>query len=187
MKQQRQRGRNFKPTPEQRALVATLADLKCTWEELRLLVLHDGKPITKACLHHHFKRELADGGAKVKALIGGRFMQAVDRGEPWALRLGMRNRYGWVGAEGNQPLPEIMGSFADSPEIKIVFHPGPGRPELDLSASKPTPPNPYDGAPPTTAPQIEPPRPRYETPSGAVYQAPRGSIFDRPSGKDWMR
>jgi hypothetical protein len=147
----RPRGRDFKPTPEQRAMVATLAGLKCTWEELRALVLHQdtGLPITKGTLHKHFKHELANGGARVKALIGQKFVEAVQRGEPWALRLGMRNRYGWVGAEGNQPLPEIMGSFADSPEIKITFVPGPGKPEFDITPPKPAPqPNPYSNAAP---------------------------------------
>jgi hypothetical protein len=161
----RPRGRDFKPTPEQRAMVATLAGLKCTWEELRSLVLHQdtGKPITKVCLHHHFKRELADGSAKVKALIGERFMQAVDRGEPWALRLGMRNRYGWVGAEGNQPLPvEDFSSFASDDLIKIKFVYPTDEPEpVDITPPpKPVPPatNPYsNAAPDLSKPAIEPP------------------------------
>jgi hypothetical protein len=185
----RPRGRDFKPTVEQRHLVATLAGLKCTWEELRSLVLHrdTGLPITKTTLARHFKRELADGSAKVKALIGQKYVEAVQRGEQWAIRLGMRNRYGWVGAEGSQPMPvEDFSSFASDDLIKIKFVYPTAKPE-PVDITPPTPqPNPYAGQPASDAPQIEPPRPRFETGTGAVFEAPR-STFDRPGSKDWMR
>jgi hypothetical protein len=156
---QRMRGRNFKPTPEQRALVATLAGLKCTWEELRLLVLHDGKPITKACLHKHFRCELADGSAKVKALIGQKYVEAVQRGEQWAIKLGMRNRYGWS-FEGGQPLPvEDFGASVSDDTIKITFVTPEKREPIDLNPHPDPQPNPYqNAAPDPTRPQIEPPR-----------------------------
>jgi hypothetical protein len=123
------------------------------------LVLHDGKPITKACLHKHFKRELADGGAKVKALIGQKFVEAVQRGEQWAIKLGMRNRYGWVGAEGSQPLPiDDFGASVSDDMIRIKFIMPDKQPVVDIKPPAPQP-SPYEGqAPDLSKPALEPPR-----------------------------
>jgi hypothetical protein len=52
------------------------------WEEIRALVINPvtGNPISKPCA---FKRELAEGKAKLKSLIATRFYEALDRGDSW--------------------------------------------------------------------------------------------------------
>jgi hypothetical protein len=135
---------------------------------------------------------LAEGGARLKQLISSKYYEALREGRDWAIRAGLRQRFGWTFEGSQPPLPGVVdGSFADTPEIKIVFHAGPGKPEFDLTPPKPAPqPNPYAGQPASDAPQIEGPRPRVRTDSGAIYEAPREqppSIFDRGDPKGWMR
>jgi hypothetical protein len=98
--------------------------------------------------------------AALKELIANKYFQKLEAGADWAIRAGLRQRFGWTFEGSQPPLPEVMGSFADSPEIKIVFHPGPGRPEFDITPPpKPAPPSPYEGqAPDLSKPALEPPR-----------------------------
>jgi hypothetical protein len=55
----------------------------------------DGKPIAKTTLIRNFKNELANGRAMLKARVMGKFYQALDNGEPWAVQIGLRNQFGW--------------------------------------------------------------------------------------------
>jgi hypothetical protein len=169
-----------------------LAALHVSWDEIRLCIInpHNGEAIAKSTLARAFRKELAHSAAALKELIASKYFEKLEAGADWAIRAGLRQRFGWTFEGSQPPLPGVIdGSFADTPEIKIVFHAGPGRPEIDLTPPKPAPPppNPYqDAAPDLSKPALEPPRPRFETGTGAVYEAPK-SIFDRPGGKDWMR
>jgi hypothetical protein len=57
----------FIPTDDQRRFVCAMAGIRMTWEEIRRLVINPttGEPITKTTLARAFKRELADGKAKL--------------------------------------------------------------------------------------------------------------------------
>jgi hypothetical protein len=167
----KKRGRSFRPTPEQRHLVATLAGLKCTWEELRLLVLHQdtGLPVTKTTLHKHFKRELSEGGARVKALIGQKYVEAVQRGEAWAIRLGLRNRYGWS-FEGGQPLAVPDDVAMEVRDIGVRFILPPKREEQAAAPIDVTP-SPYEGQPADLSrPALPKPPQRVRTATGALWE-----------------
>jgi hypothetical protein len=54
-----------------------------------------GKPISKATLYRHFKNELANGRAMLKARVAGKFYAALDEDAPWAIQMAMRNQFGW--------------------------------------------------------------------------------------------
>jgi hypothetical protein len=172
----KKRGKSFRPTPEQRHLVATLAGLKCTWEELRLLVLHQdtGLPVTKTTLHKHFKRELSEGGARVKALIGQKYVEAVQRGESWALRLGMRNRYHWV-FEASQALPVDDDVALTVKDINVRFVLPPPRTEEPAPPIDVTPSGPAD----YSLKALPKPPQRVRTALGALWE--------EPEDKGWMR
>jgi len=150
----------FKPSDAQRRAVSMLAALHVSHDEIRLLVInpHSQEPIAKTTLHRFFKKELSRSSAALKELVASKYFEALERGDQWAVRAGLRQRFNWV-FEGSQPLPpEAIGSFADTPEIKIVFYPGPGKPEFDLTPPKPSP-NPYsNAAPDLSRPAIEAPR-----------------------------
>lgn len=178
---QSKRGKSFRPTPEQRHLVATLCGLKCSWEELRLLVLHQdtGLPVTKNTLHKHFKRELAEGSARVKALIGQKYVEAVQRGESWAIRLGLRNRYNWA-FEGSQPLMPSDGDVAlEVRDIGVRFILPPKREEQTPPPIDVTPQGPADYS-----------RPALPAPNTKNVDTPFGEWRlqdDGPNPKGWMR
>lgn len=92
------RGRpEFVPTQEQRKFVADMAGVKLTHEEIALQVINKqtGKPIAKDTLQKHFAPELAAGKAKLKALIGTKFIDKVHGGDNWALQFGFRHIFGW--------------------------------------------------------------------------------------------
>jgi hypothetical protein len=61
----------------------------------------DGRrTIGKATLFKHFKPELANGRAMLKARVAGKFYHALDCNEPWAVQMAMRNQFGWDAGRG---------------------------------------------------------------------------------------
>lgn len=93
----------FAPTAEQRGFVAAMVGVKMTWDEICLLVVNPrtGRPISKETLQRHFMQELADGKAKLKALVGRRFMEAIEAREAWALQFALRHINGWKDSDLN--------------------------------------------------------------------------------------
>src|SRR6516165_2148155 len=141
----------FVATADQKRMVMALAGLRMSWDEMRQIVRnpHTDQPIAKATFARVFRRELAEGGARLKQLISSKYYQALREGRDWAIRAGMRNRFNWT-FEGSQPPLEAIGSFADTPEIKIKFvmPDKPAKP-VDLNPRPPEPPpNPYQNAAP---------------------------------------
>src|SRR6516165_11765319 len=62
---------SFIATPDQRRMVLALAGLRMSWDEMRQIVRnpHTDQPIAKATFARVFRRELAEGGARLKQLI----------------------------------------------------------------------------------------------------------------------
>jgi hypothetical protein len=105
-------------------MVMALAGLRMSWDEMRQIVRnpHTDEPIAKATFARVFRRELAEGGARLKQLISSKYYEALRQGRDWAIRAGLRNRFNWT-FEGSQPLPaEAIGSFADTPEKDQFRH-----------------------------------------------------------------
>jgi hypothetical protein len=174
----------FKPTQAQRELVTILIGMKMTWDQVRLLVINPrtGEPIAKTALSKHFRRELAEGGAQLKALIASKYHQALQNGDCWAVRMGLRNKFGWLN-EGSTPLPADSLELEGDPKIQIEFVlPTAKRLEEPKPPIDVTPPRPPD----YSMPAIEAPRPRFRTETGAVYEMPR-SVFEQPDPKGWMK
>jgi len=96
----------FVATADQRRMVMALAGLRMSWDEMRQIVRnpHTDQPIAKATFARVFRRELAEGGARLKHLISSKYYEALREGRDWAIRAGMRNRFNWT-FEGSQPLP----------------------------------------------------------------------------------
>src|SRR5215472_4123742 len=112
----------FKPTPAQRELVTILIGMRMTWDQVRLLVINPrtGEPIAKTALSKHFRRELAEGGAQLKALIASKYHTALVEGRDWAVRMGLRNKFGWLN-EGSTQLPVENLDLDDNRNIQIQF------------------------------------------------------------------
>jgi FKBP-type peptidyl-prolyl cis-trans isomerase len=87
----------FVPTEQQRQFVSAVAGVKMTHDGIALSIINPrtGKPVDKKTLERAFAVELAVGKAKLKSLIGTKFMESVGKGEPWALKLGLRHINGW--------------------------------------------------------------------------------------------
>ena len=113
---------SFIPTDEQRRFVTAMAGIRMTWEEIRLLVINPttGEPITKTTLSRAFRRELADGKAKLKSIVAKRFYEALHRGDPWAVQMGLKTQFGWKpdGASGFLMPPDLEG---ERPAMRIEF------------------------------------------------------------------
>ena len=183
----------FVATADQKRMVMALAGLRMSWDEMRQIVRNPNtdQPIAKATFARVFRRELAEGGARLKQLISSKYYEALREGRDWAIRAGLRNRFYWS-FEGWQPLP-VANDFASDDTIKITFVTPEKREPIDLTPPKPAPPaaKPYsNAAPDLSKPAIEPPRERTETRYG-TYEYPRAeqppSVFDRSNSKDWMR
>ena len=147
----------FVATADQKRMVMALAGLRMSWDEMRQIVRnpHTDQPIAKATFARVFRRELAEGGARLKQLISSKYYEALREGRDWAIRAGLRNRYNWT-FEGSQPLPaEAVGSFADTPEMKITFV-MPSKQPVDITPPPPQP-SPYQNAEPDLSkPALEP-------------------------------
>src|SRR5262245_57464417 len=113
----------FRPTAAHRKVVSMLIGLHVTWDEIRQLIINpaSGAPISKATLCRYFKRELAAGSAKLKELAASKYFEALRAGEGWAVRMAMRNRFGWV-TEGSTPIPIETHHPSDAGEMmQITF------------------------------------------------------------------
>jgi hypothetical protein len=77
-----------------------------------------GKPISRTTLNRHFKRELEHGRAILKARIMGKFHEALENGDAWAVQMGLRCVLGWRD-DAYRPL-EPVASDADR-EMKLIF------------------------------------------------------------------
>ena len=51
--------------------------------------------IDRNTLSKWFPDELAAGRARLKALAGSKFLEAINRGETWALKFALRHLCGW--------------------------------------------------------------------------------------------
>jgi hypothetical protein len=177
----------FQPSQAQRNAVRIMSGVKMAVDEIRQVVLNPltGLPLTKKAMYRHFRRELEEGPPLLKQLIAEKYMAHLREGREYAVRLGLKNRYGWS-TEGAPPPPSVLGIVHDEqPTMRIEFVAPRKAPESE------SPPPVIDAVPSGPADYslkaIEPPRPRRRTEFGAVYEQPKGSIFDRPDGKDWMR
>jgi hypothetical protein len=166
----------FIPTDDQRRFVCAMAGIKMTWEEIRQLVINPltDQPITKTTLARVFKRELADGKAKLKSIIATRFYEALERGDSWATQMGLKTQFGWK--------PDGNGGFLMPPD------PGDGpRPTLNVVFVKPDPKMLEDDGPVVEheARHDAGPRPgqRLLAPSS---QQPMPDLSKRNGGGSWM-
>jgi hypothetical protein len=97
----------FVPTSSERRFVQAMAGLRMSAEEICKVVggsrardTDSGKPISKTTLFRHFKTELASGRAMLKARVAGKFYNALDEDQPWAIQMAMRNQFGWDAGRG---------------------------------------------------------------------------------------
>ena len=90
----------FVPTPSERRFVQAMSGLRMTAEEICKVIgsgrnsasgAENGKPISKSTLFKHFRNELANGRSMLKARVAGKFYNALDNDEPWAIQMAMRN------------------------------------------------------------------------------------------------
>jgi hypothetical protein len=91
----------FVPTHTERRFVQAMAGLRMSADEICAVIgsgrngEDTGKPISKATLYRHFRNELANGRAMLKARVAGKFYAVLDDDAPWAIQFGMRNLFGW--------------------------------------------------------------------------------------------
>ena len=96
----------FIPSDDQRRTVTQLTALKVSWDEQRLAIINpvSNKPLCKKHFSKIFAEELKAGRTMLKDVVAKKYFQALNAGESWAIKLGLRNVHGWI-SEGSQPLP----------------------------------------------------------------------------------
>jgi hypothetical protein len=171
----------FKPTDAQRQLVAKLIAMKMQWDEIRLLVINPrtSEPITKATLGKYFKRELAAGSAMLKELVTAKYYEALERGESWAIRTGLKNRLGWhIGFDGVAPAAEMLAAPDQNIQVTFVV---PSRKPEPIDVSPPA----ASGPPDYSLPALAPPPERRRGPLGWLEERPKDSPGGG-TGTGWM-
>ena len=108
-----------------------MAGVKLTHDEICSLIINPqtGRPLDKTTLEKAFVDELANGKAKMKSLLGSKFMERMQAGDAWALQFGLRHISGWrdpnagVGVnvgngtdENGQPTTQIEVRFVPPPK-----------------------------------------------------------------------
>jgi hypothetical protein len=117
----------FTPTPMERQFVLVCAGARMSYDEICKVIgagrNEDGKPIAKTTLIRNFKTELANGRAMLRSRVIGKFYQALDNNEPWAIQMGLRNQFGWDnGRSGFQvSLPDDIGGVEEPARLDIRF------------------------------------------------------------------
>jgi len=177
------KGRNrgspaFKPTVEQRFTVSALAGMRLSYDEMRLLVRnqHTGQAISKPTFMKAFKTELLEGPPKLKGLITSKYYQALGAGEPWAIKLGLRNRFRWALESGGEP--DNAPVSGEIPSLNVVFvvpgAKGEPPPLVDVSPGS----GPDQSAPDYSRPALPPPPHRERTPFG---------LYEHPDKDGWRK
>lgn len=170
----------FIPSDEQRRTVTQLTALKVSWDEQRLAIINpvSNKPLCKKHFSKIFAEELKAGRTMLKDVVAKKYFQALNAGEAWAIKLGLRNVHGWI-SEGSQPLPADDNDVAMVVQnIGVRFILPPKRedvaPPIDVS------PSPYEGQPADLSrPALSPPPQRVRTATGAIWE--------EPDSKSWMK
>jgi hypothetical protein len=87
----------YYPTEKHRTLVKALAGMKMTKREICQVVInpHTERPISHDTLDKYFRPELEAGWASLKSLVGRRYIKSLKDGQAWAIRIGLRQFYGW--------------------------------------------------------------------------------------------
>ena len=199
----------FEATQAERAFVAAMASMKLSVTEICAVIGVGrngvgGKPIGRHTLYRNFKREMSNGSALLRAKITGKFHNAIDEGQPWALSMALRNKFLWdrTGPAAIGPPDEGAPFPKVSVEFVISGH-GAGRtPDPPLTPSEPIPGQlalpkpgphidtpfgrvPWDDDPP---PQSQAPRTEYDLPRRPQHRGtPRSSWPEKSSGQDWMK
>jgi hypothetical protein len=179
----------YKPTEQERRCVAIMSGMGAPTALIRAAIGGRGKTgkMSKEAFWKHFRKELEGGSGEMHGLVASKFRRAVEDEKPWAILAALRNLAGYKWDQYGKGIAPAFANDGDDgdPVIKIKFEMPDAQPAIDVT---PAPqPNPYTNAAPTDAPQIEAPRPRVRTDSGAIYEQPRGSIFDKPGSNDWMK
>jgi hypothetical protein len=151
----------FVPTPSERRFVQAMAGLRMSADEICKVIgsgrnsapgAENGRAISKSTLFRHFKNELANGRSMLKARVAGKFYNALDNNEPWAIQMAMRNQFGWdAGRGGFEAPPQIEGAGSSLPvQIEFVLPtrrepradapPAPGQPPYQWQRALPAPP-----------------------------------------------
>lgn len=112
----------FVPTEEEKRFVLAMAGTKMTREEICSVILNPrtNKPIDVMTLDKAFAAELAAGRSQIKKITSVRFYDAVDRGEPWALKMALRNFHG-ITDESTVGVGIEATADAESMGIRVVF------------------------------------------------------------------
>jgi hypothetical protein len=159
-----------------------LAALHVAHDEIRLCIInpHNGEAIAKSTLSRAFKKELAHSAAALKELIANKYFQKLEAGADWAIRAGLRQRFGWTFEGSQPPPPEAISNFASDDMIKISFV-YPDKPVVDVTPPAP-PADPYVGRAP------DPNATALPAPTTRNVSTPFGNWrVERPTKDDWMR
>jgi hypothetical protein len=113
----------FVPTADQKRMVMALAGLRMSWDEMRQIVRNPNtdQPIAKATFARVFRRELAEGGARLKQLISSKYYEALREGRDWAIRAGLKNRFGWSMASSAGLVRIAAMSSCSAPSLCAPF------------------------------------------------------------------
>jgi hypothetical protein len=159
----RGRGRpKFVPTSSERRFVQAMAGLRMSADEICKVVgggrardTDSGKPISKTTLFRHFKTELASGRALLKARVAGKFYNALDEDQPWAIQMAMRNQFGWDAGRGGFHLDTgaliEAGDVQPLTQIEFVV---PGKPPEEGPPAPAQGPYPWQKALPAPEPMV---------------------------------
>ena len=71
---------------------------------------HTGKPISLDTLRKYFSFELDTGWTQIKSLGGRRYLEALNRGERWAIEINLNHHWGW---KSDQPHVEVINNTAN--------------------------------------------------------------------------
>jgi hypothetical protein len=165
----------FEPSIEQRFMVTAMASMRMTWDEMRIGIRNPATnaAISKTCFAKVFQQELAEGPSHLKRIVTSKYYSALGKGEPWAIKLGLRNRFRWALESGGEP-DNAVGD-GDVPSLNVTF--------VLPDRRKPEPP-PLD-----VTPQSAPDYSRKALPAPPErVRGPLGWLEERPPGKDgWMK
>lgn len=87
----------FVPTPEDRRRVLRMVGIGMTHDQIACIIENPRtrKPIDKNTLEKNFPEELATGVSRLKEMVLNKYIEKVESGTDWAIRVGMSHYHGF--------------------------------------------------------------------------------------------
>jgi hypothetical protein len=109
----------FQPNAEQRRFVTAMAGFRFTADEMAVLIINPRtkEPINRETFFKYFGDDMRAGKQRLKANIGKRYLESLNKGEWPAIHWGLRHVHGYK----EEPETVLQNNVAQTIRVEFVM------------------------------------------------------------------